>query len=91
MTFKVTFKIRWSKGGDPIANGILVYECDNARGRQMWPDRLDDKGVAETTWHDSWSGDEVKVYCHTDGINSGTPRYIHTVTLKRGETFTLWP
>lgn len=91
MAFNVTFKILWSRNGAPISNGILVYECREANGRPIYPDQLNENGVATTSWHDSWSGDTVKVFCHTDGKNYGTPRYVHTVTLKPRENFVLWP
>lgn len=91
MSFNVTFKILWSRSGSPIEGGILVYKCNNLNGRTLSPDKLDHNGMAKTTWHDSWSGDSVEVYCHTDGINSGKPKYIETVTLKRGASFVLWP
>lgn len=91
MSFKVTFEVLWSRNGDPIKNGILVYQCANAGSRPLHPDKLNSAGVAVTKWDDSWSGDTVKVYCHTDGRNSGTPKYLDTITIKRGATFVLWP
>lgn len=81
-----TVKLRVYLHGKRVSGGILVYQAvtGGQRGRNLYPDELDGDGYAETDWHEDWRGEEVDVFCHTDGINSGEPAYVHRITLRPG-------
>ncbi len=89
MAFNVYFRIK--RKGVAVSGGILVYEIttDAQRSRRLNPDNLDQDGWAKTDWHSDWSGESIEVYCHTDGINRGTPAYVGRVTLKPGARYEL--
>ena len=84
MSFKVRFQIYLSRKG--VSGGILVYQrvTDNQKGRELRPDILNDRGYVETSWSDAFNGEQIDVFCHTDGVNSGTPAFVHRVTLRAG-------
>ncbi len=89
MAFNVYFEIR--KKGVAVSGGILVYETttDVQRSRRLDSDKLDHYGKCRTDWHSDWSGEAIEVYCHTDGINRGTPAYVGRVILKPGAHYEL--
>lgn len=89
MAFSVYFKIE--RYGSSVSNGILVYEpiTSAQRNRPLWPDQLDRNGRAETEWHNDWKGEEIDVYCHTDGINAGVPAFVARIKLTPGENYNL--
>lgn len=89
MAFNVFFEIR--KNGRPVSGGVLVYERTIAaqRNRRLDTDSLDERGYARTDWHSDWSGEDVEVYCHTDGIVRGKPAYVGCVTLRAGARYAL--
>ena len=89
MAFNVFFEIY--RKGAAVAGGILVYETttDAQRSRRLNPDNLDEKGRTTTDWHSDWKNEAIEVYCHTDGINRGTPAYVGRVILKPGARYEL--
>lgn len=76
---KVEFTI-YTRSGKKASGGILVYKHANKSG--LTPDALDSNGYAETKWTDRWRDEKIDVYCHTDGVNSGTAAFAGTVTIK---------
>jgi hypothetical protein len=82
MAFEVFFEIK--RNGSPVSGGVLVYEVTSPtqKGRRLESDVLDRNGQARTEWHSDWSGEDIQVYCHTDGIERGTPAYAGRVTLR---------
>lgn len=89
MAFNVYFEIK--RRGTPVSNGILVYKTttDAQRSRRLDADNLDQNGRTTTNWHSDWANEAIEVYCHTDGINRGTPAYVGRVTLKSGARYEL--
>lgn len=81
MSFNVEFIV--SRNSSRVKNGLLIYKPINF-SRDTTPDQLNENGWARTVWHDDWIGKVVDVYCHTDGINSGTPAYVDRITLRSG-------
>lgn len=84
MSFTVRLKVYLR--GSAVSSGILVYQSvtEGQRSRRLSSDRLDDEGYVETYWHADWRGEEVAVFCHTDGIDSGEPAFVHRITLRPG-------
>lgn len=89
MAFNVYFEI--TKKGSPVSGGILVYETttDAQRSRRLSADDLDQNGMVKTDWHSDWANEDIEVFCHTDGINRGTPAYVGRVTLRSGARYKL--
>lgn len=89
MAFNVYFEI--TKRGAPVNGGILVYETtSNAqRSRTLSADKLNQNGMVKTDWHSDWASEDIEVFCHTDGVNSGTPAYIGRITLRPGARYKL--
>jgi hypothetical protein len=89
VAFNVYFEIY--RKGVAVSEGILVYETttDAQRSRRLSRDTLDKDGKVRTDWHSDWKNEAIEVYCHTDGINKGTPAYVGRVILKPGELYKL--
>jgi hypothetical protein len=89
VAFNVFFEIK--RKGVAVSGGILVYETttDTQRSRRLYSDTLDQYGMVNTNWHSDWAGEAIEVYCHTDGINKGTPAYVGRVILKSGARYEL--
>lgn len=87
--FYVEFKIK--RNGSAVSGGILVYETtkEAQRRRRLSPDDLNGNGYVKTNWDNAWRDEEIEVYCHTDGINRGTPAYVGRVTLRSGAYYEL--